>query len=644
MPEAILLQDVEQLGEQGHRRRRLEGLPPQLPHPAQASPQPATKGALEAARRASRGRRSAPPSRRRARPREGAELLNKTVLTIEPAGRRGRPPVRLGHHPGHRRRHQGGARHRRRPPQGPPRGAHQPRRHLHGRRRGRRRRHGDGQDDRLRALARRPAAHASRRARAGPSVDVADVARPSCRTAASRIARVDRRRLCDGSAANLRKERQGRLRDGRARALRSPGPMSTATPTHGNGNGSGPPARSPAWAPRRTRSRPSSPSSAPSCSPSASHYAFVIEEGLKPEDFYRERHRTIYESMLALYEASEPIDVLTVTEHLRSRGKLEEPAATAEIDASPAPSPRSATLRRYGAHRQRALAPAPPARHDLRDPGRASPATRRSRATSSSAPSASCSRSPTTTARRTSRRSARSSTSRSPSGSSSRPRAARSPARPRASPTSTRSPAASSPATSIIIAARPSMGKSALVTNIAENVALDRERPRPVALFSLEMSEAELAQRFIASQASIKGDDLRKGRLKDESQVEARAEGRRASYDAAPLFIDDSLGHRHPRGAREGAAAAPADARRPRRPGADHRRLPAAPARGLAHREPRPAGRRDVARAEDPRARAARARSSRSRSSPVASSRARTSGRCSPTCASPARSSRTPTS
>ena len=60
------------------------------------------------------------------------------------------------------------------------------------------------------------------------------------------------------------------------------------------------------------------------------------------------------------------------------------------------------------------------------------------------------------------------------------------------------------------------MGKSALVTNIAENVALARDRPRPVALFSLEMSEAELAQRFIASQAAIKGDDLRKGRLRDE--------------------------------------------------------------------------------------------------------------------------------
>ena len=50
------------------------------------------------------------------------------------------------------------------------------------------------------------------------------------------------------------------------------------------------------------------------------HDAYVIEEGLRPEDFYRERHQIIYESMLALYNESEPIDVVTVTEHLRARG------------------------------------------------------------------------------------------------------------------------------------------------------------------------------------------------------------------------------------------------------------------------------------------------------------------------------------
>ena len=67
------------------------------------------------------------------------------------------------------------------------------------------------------------------------------------------------------------------------------------------------------------------------------------------------------------------------------------------------------------------------------------------------------------------------------------------------------------PGNLIILAARPSMGKSALMVNFAENAALASNKA--VALFSLEMSEGELAQRFIASQASIKGDDLRKGRV-----------------------------------------------------------------------------------------------------------------------------------
>ncbi len=53
-------------------------------------------------------------------------------------------------------------------------------------------------------------------------------------------------------------------------------------------------------------------------------YALVIEEGLRPEDFYRDRHGHIYEAMLALYNESEPVDVLTVVDRLRQSGKLEE--------------------------------------------------------------------------------------------------------------------------------------------------------------------------------------------------------------------------------------------------------------------------------------------------------------------------------
>jgi replicative DNA helicase len=87
----------------------------------------------------------------------------------------------------------------------------------------------------------------------------------------------------------------------------------------------------------------------------------------------------------------------------------------------------------------------------------------------------------------------------------------------------------------VIIAARPSMGKSALVANVAENAALGGH---PVVLFSLEMSESELAQRFVASQARIKGDDLRRGRVAEQRWPKILEACQRLSQ--APLYVDDS--------------------------------------------------------------------------------------------------------
>jgi replicative DNA helicase len=76
-------------------------------------------------------------------------------------------------------------------------------------------------------------------------------------------------------------------------------------------------------------------------------YGLVIEEGLKPEDFYRERHRTIYEAMRSLYRDSEPIDVLTVSEHLRSTGKLDDAGGKAAIDELAGGVPGLGGIRRY---------------------------------------------------------------------------------------------------------------------------------------------------------------------------------------------------------------------------------------------------------------------------------------------------------
>jgi replicative DNA helicase len=87
----------------------------------------------------------------------------------------------------------------------------------------------------------------------------------------------------------------------------------------------------------------------------------------------------------------------------------------------------------------------------------------------------------------------------------------------------------------IVLAARPAMGKSSLATNIAENAAVDHGVS--VALFSLEMSESELAHRFLASQAKVSSDDLRKGQVKSAWPKVVKAAEKLAR---APIFIDDS--------------------------------------------------------------------------------------------------------
>ncbi len=76
---------------------------------------------------------------------------------------------------------------------------------------------------------------------------------------------------------------------------------------------------------------------------------------------------------------------------------------------------------------------------------------------------------------------------------------------------------------------------SSLVCNIAENVAVKHDKA--VGLFSLEMSEAELSHRFIASQARINGDKLRKGKVKSEWPKVISAAN---VLSKAPLWIDDS--------------------------------------------------------------------------------------------------------
>ena len=264
-------------------------------------------------------------------------------------------------------------------------------------------------------------------------------------------------------------------------------------------------------------------------------YALAIEEGLRAEDFYRDRHGVIYTAMVDLYERSEPVDTLTVIDALRSSGMLDAAGGAETVELLAGPVPNVANLRHYAqivretallrrllgatyeiqssvldqhepareiveraertmlevAHAER--------RHDFREIS----ALLNDELTKLHDLSVSGEALTGT-----------------PTGFKELDRMT----------------GGFQPGNLIVIAARPSMGKSCLVTNIAENAAISHERP--VALFSLEMSEAELARRFIASQASVRGEDLSKGRVPEASWPKiVKASSRLAD---APLWIDDS--------------------------------------------------------------------------------------------------------
>lgn len=101
------------------------------------------------------------------------------------------------------------------------------------------------------------------------------------------------------------------------------------------------------------------------------------------------------------------------------------------------------------------------------------------------------------------------------------------------------------PSDFIILAARPSMGKTALALNIVQNVALRAHKkiggePKSVAFFSLEMSKEQLVSRMLCAEANIDSQSLRVGELKDSDW-----ESLWSACDVmskAKIFIDDTAG------------------------------------------------------------------------------------------------------
>jgi len=312
--------------------------------------------------------------------------------------------------------------------------------------------------------------------------------------------------------------------------------MSIPDRTHANGNGHSPVPRMPDGpvAPPQNLEAEQSVLGAVLLSDTALP-ALIIDERLHPDDFYREAHGIVFKAMLDLHNGGEPVDALTLVEHLKQSGELEAVGGRATIDLLAASVPAVGHLRQYArivrenAMLRRLLRAA----YEIQARVHAHDAPPRELVDIAE-------RTILEVAHEDSRKDFRAindvldveitkleelsregkDVTGTPSGFADLD-------------TYT---GGFQPGNLIILAARPSMGKSALMANFCENAAL--AGGKAVALFSLEMSESELAQRFIASQASIKGDDLRKGRVPASRWGKIMEASNRLAK--SPLFIDDS--------------------------------------------------------------------------------------------------------
>jgi replicative DNA helicase len=263
-------------------------------------------------------------------------------------------------------------------------------------------------------------------------------------------------------------------------------------------------------------------------------HALLVDEQLRPEHFYREQHAAIFQAMLDLYNADRKIDHLTVAERLQQDNQLEQLGGPEMIEELSAWVPATGHATEYGRivreqYQMRELLSATYRIQAGVNNREAAPRDLLEQAERAMLEVAHDDRQRTIrpieeilheeTDRMQLRSTQRSSLSGTPSG-----------FRDLDDKTG-----GFQEGNLIVLAARPSMGKSALVANIAENASL---AGHPVALFSLEMSESELAQRFVASQAGVKGEELRRGKVPEAKWPKILEACERLGQ--APLYVDDS--------------------------------------------------------------------------------------------------------
>ncbi len=91
----------------------------------------------------------------------------------------------------------------------------------------------------------------------------------------------------------------------------------------------------------------------------------------------------------------------------------------------------------------------------------------------------------------------------------------------------------------IILAARPAVGKTAFALNLARNAALHPTKPTPVGFFSLEMGAAQLVQRILSAESEVPMEKISRGKLEDHEYQQLHSKGIK-KLEIAPIYIDDT--------------------------------------------------------------------------------------------------------
>jgi replicative DNA helicase len=261
----------------------------------------------------------------------------------------------------------------------------------------------------------------------------------------------------------------------------------------------------------------------------------AVSEICRAEDFYRQSHGRIYRAALALYGRGEPVDAITLTDELDKRGELEEIGGRSRIHELAALVPASANAGHYAriVHEMAILRGLIESGQEIATLGYERPGELSELVDKAEQIVFSLSQSRLTGEfshieqllkesfeRITALYEAGTEITGVPSGFRDLDRIT----------------SGFQPGNLIVVAARPSMGKSALALCMAANLGV--RAGVPVALFTLEMSKAEVTQRLMCSEAKVESQKLRSGKLSPEDWPRLTAACDKLAR--SPIYVDDT--------------------------------------------------------------------------------------------------------